>query len=114
MEQRIRAIIRRETGIDIAEVNRKREYVELRSLYYTVLKELNPTYTAARIGKSVGKTREAVLYGLEYYQEIAPKSLEKLKELIIEELKDDYLSLILSIKDRNELINKLKEIYETN
>jgi hypothetical protein len=111
MEQRIREIIQRETGIDILEKNRRREYVELRSMYYTILKELNPTYTAARIGKSVGKTREAVLYGLEYYQEIAPKSLEKLKLLITEELEDDYLSAFLSTENRNEI---LKQIYEEN
>jgi hypothetical protein len=109
MEQRIRAIIQRETGIDILEKNRRREYVELRSMYYTILKELNPNYTAARIGKSVNKTREAVLYGLEYYQEIAPKSLEKLKLLITEELNDDYLSEFLLTENRNEI---LKQIYE--
>lgn len=109
MEQRIRAIIQRETGIDITEKNRRREYVELRSLYYTILKEAD--YTPSRIGKSVGKTREAVLYGLEYYKEIAPKSLEKLRLLITEELDDDYLSAFLSTENRNEI---LKQIYEEN
>jgi len=84
MEQRIRDIIKRETGFDISHKTRKQEYVELRSLYYVILKEFG--YSYSRIARTISKDHGTVIHGINYYQNINSKQLEKLKQLIIKEL----------------------------
>ncbi|WP_296683353.1 hypothetical protein [Flavobacterium sp.] len=84
MELRVREIIRRETGLDITEKCRREEYVELRALYYTVLKEMG--YSYCRIARTVGKQHGTVIHGLNHYKNINSSKINKLEQLIIKEL----------------------------
>lgn len=84
MEQRIRTIIKRETGIDIVEKCRQQEYVELRSLYYTILKEIG--YSYCRIARTVNKRHGTVIHGLNYYKNINSAKINQLERLIIKEI----------------------------
>ncbi|WP_296683185.1 hypothetical protein [Flavobacterium sp.] len=84
MEQRVREIIKRETGLDVTDKCRREEYVEVRALYYTVLRELG--YSYCRIARTVGKRHGTVIYGLNYYKDINSIQINKLEQLIIKEL----------------------------
>lgn len=84
MEQRVREIIARETGLDIRDKCRREEYVELRALYYTILKQLG--YSYCRIARTVGKQHGTIIHGLNYYRNINSIQINKLEKLIIKEL----------------------------
>ena len=83
--ERVRQHIITELGIDVTITTRERYNVEARCLYYSVLKELTPSQSLAKIGKSVGKNHATVIHGLDQYSTFCfyNKKLELIKHKII-------------------------------
>lgn len=61
--QRVRNLIMIESGIDVAERSRERETVEMRAVYYKILKEVHHL-SLTRIARSIGYNHATVLYAL--------------------------------------------------
>jgi hypothetical protein len=114
--ERVRQHIITELGIDVTITTRERYNVEARCLYYSILKELTPSQSLAKIGKSVGKDHATVIHGLAQYSTFCfyNKKLELIKHRIINLYKsgnDCYR--IESIDDEiyrlEQMINELKK-----
>ena len=83
--QRLKEIIKQETNTDIEIRTRKRETVEIRSLYCNVLKELKPNKTLQSIGDSIELNHATVIHALKnykMYEEYNPE-LKKFKNTIL-------------------------------
>ena len=83
--QRLKEIIKRETSTDIDVKTRKRETIELRSLYCNVLKELKPNKTLQAIGDTLELNHATVIHSLKnykMYEEYNPE-LKKFKRNIL-------------------------------
>jgi len=66
--QRLKEIIKQETNTDIDIRTRKRETVEMRSLYCNVLKELKPNKTLQAIGDTLELNHATVIHALKNYK----------------------------------------------
>jgi len=64
----VKDLIKTETGVDINEPSRLRPLVEIRSLYYKIVRELAPSQSYHLIGKSVGKDHASVMYGIAQFE----------------------------------------------
>lgn len=106
--QRLKDIIKQETNTNIDIRTRKREVIELRSLYCNVLKQLKPNKTLQAIGDTLELNHATVIHALKnykMYEEYNPE-LKKFKNTILsyftinneEELKE--LSEIEKVKQQ--------------
>jgi hypothetical protein len=66
--QRLKEIIKQETNTDIDIRTRKREVIELRSLYCNVLKQLKPNKTLQAIGDTLELNHATVIHALKNYK----------------------------------------------
>ena len=66
--QRLKDIIKQETNTDIDIRTRKREVIELRSLYCNVLKQLKPNKTLQAIGDTLELNHATVIHALKNYK----------------------------------------------
>jgi hypothetical protein len=66
--QRLKEIIKQETNTDIDIRTRKREVIELRSLYCNVLKQLKPNKTLQSIGDTLELNHATVIHALKNYK----------------------------------------------
>ena len=66
--QRLKEIIKQETNTDIEVRTRKRETIELRSLYCNILKELKPNKTLQAIGDTLELNHATVIHALKNYK----------------------------------------------
>jgi hypothetical protein len=66
--QRLKDIIKQETNTDIEIRTRKRETIEMRSLYCNVLKELKPNKTLQAIGDTLELNHATVIHALKNYK----------------------------------------------
>jgi len=66
--ERLKEIIRQETNTDIDIRTRKRETIEMRSLYCNVLKQLNPNKTLQAIGDTLELNHATVIHSLKNYK----------------------------------------------
>ena len=83
--QRLKDIIKQETNTNIEVRTRKRETIELRSLYCNVLKELKPNKTLQAIGDTLELNHATVIHALKnykMYEEYNPE-LKKFKRNIL-------------------------------
>lgn len=108
MEETIIKTILEETKVDITILNRKRETIELRSLYFTVLKELKPHKTLHQLGNELQLDHATVIHSLKMYKVYSKfnKELNQLKSKII------YNFTGTEIKNDNEQNELQKEIYK--
>jgi len=108
MEETIIKTILEETKVDITILNRKRETIELRSLYFTVLKELKPHKTLHQLGKELDLDHATVIHSLKMYKVYSKfnKELNQLKSKII------YNFTGVEIKTDKEQDKLQKEIYK--
>lgn len=83
--ERVRQHIITELGIDVTITTRERYNVEARCLYYSILKDLTPSQSLAKIGRSVNKDHATVIHGLAQYSTFCfyNKKLELIKHKII-------------------------------
>ena len=126
--QRLKEIIKQETNTDIEVRTRKRETIELRSLYCNILKELKPNKTLQAIGDTLELNHATVIHALKnykMYEEYNPELKRfkasvlsyftmdetELKELsTIDQLKHKVHSLML---ENDKLKKELKDQIET-
>ena len=83
--QRLKDIIKQETNTNIDIRTRKREVIELRSLYCNVLKQLKPNKTLQAIGDTLELNHATVIHALKnykMYEEYNPE-LKKFKATIL-------------------------------
>ena len=83
--ERLKEIIKQETNTDIEIRTRKREVIELRSLYCNVLKELKPNKTLQAIGDTLELNHATVIHALKnykMYEEYNPE-LKKFKTTLL-------------------------------
>ena len=85
LNERVRQHIITELGIDVFISTRERYNVEARCLYYTILKELTPTQSLEKIGRSINKDHATVIYGLGQYESFCfyNKNLDLIRRKII-------------------------------
>lgn len=85
LNEKVRQHIITEIGIDVTISTRERYNVEARSLYYSILKELTPKQSLAKIGKSINKNHATVIHGLAQYHSFCfyNKNLDLIKHKII-------------------------------
>lgn len=116
----VKDIIITESGVDINQVNRKRNIVEVRSLFFHVVKELSPMQSFSNIGRSVNKDHATVMFGISQYETYARfnKELDKLKAKVVKRFRLEYQfyqihSIDDEIRNLEERIAELKELRET-
>jgi hypothetical protein len=83
--ERLKEIIKQETNTNIDIRTRKREVIELRSLYCNVLKQLKPNKTLQAIGDTLELNHATVIHALKnykMYEEYNPE-LKKFKATIL-------------------------------
>lgn len=85
LNERIKQHIINELGVDVSITTRERKKVEGRSLYYTILRELTPTQSLIKIGKSVNRRHATVIHGLAQYESFCfyNKNLDLIKRKIV-------------------------------
>jgi hypothetical protein len=64
--ERIKNLITIESGVDISERSREREIVEMRAVYYKILRDVHHL-SLTRIARSIGYNHATVLYALNNY-----------------------------------------------
>jgi len=83
--ERLKEIILQETDTDINIRTRKKNTVEIRSLYCNILKELKPNRTLQSIGDTLDLNHASVIHSLKMYEVYSKdnKDLKKLKDIIM-------------------------------
>jgi len=119
--QRLKEIILTETNVNIEAVTRARNTIELRALYYYLIKKLYPKTTFMEIAESVGKNHATVIHAINNYKvyESYNNDLKLLKETILKEMEKEYIHktndnniLKETINKKNNQINDLKQELE--
>jgi len=109
--ERLKEIIKQETNTNIDIRTRKRETVELRSLYCNVLKELKPNKTLQAIGDTLDLNHATVIHALKnykMYEEYNPE-LKKFKQTVLSyfTMDDSGLKELSDIEKAKHEIHKL-------
>jgi len=83
--ERLKEIIFQETDTDINIRTRKKNTVEIRSLYCNILKELKPNKTLQSIGDTLELNHASVIHSLKMYEVYSKDNsdLKKLKQIIM-------------------------------
>jgi chlorite dismutase len=88
--KRLLEVITENTGIDVTVKTRKRETIEMRSLYCSVLKYLEPNKTLKAIGESLNLDHSTIVHSLskyEMYERFSP-DLKTMRKRIISNFKE--------------------------
>jgi hypothetical protein len=110
--ERLKEIIKQETNTDIDIRTRKREVIELRSLYCNVLKQLKPNKTLQAIGDTLELNHATIIHALKnykMYEEYNPE-LKKFKQTVLSyfTLDDSGLKELTQIEQLNHKLLNLK------
>jgi hypothetical protein len=112
----IKDILINESGIDINIKTKKREVIEMRGLFYKVVKILKPNTTFGAIGGSVGFNHATVMHSLNMFDVYSTynKELNRLKDVMINRYKLEHkfyaiTSIDDEIKRLEDQINLLRE-----
>lgn len=119
----VKSLLINESGIDITKRTRHRNVIELRSLFYNIVKEVSPISTYSAIGKSVGVNHATVLHSLQMFDVYSKynKQLNELKDNVVRRFKlennfygvktidEEIQRLELRIAELNELKEFLKK-----
>jgi len=110
--ERLKEIIKQETNTDIEIRTRKRETIEMRSLYCTVLKQLKPKKTLQAIGDTIELNHATVINSLnnyKVYEQYNPE-LKKFKTTILSyfTMDDSELKELLEIEKLKHKVMELK------
>lgn len=105
INENIKALILKHSGVDVNNKKRDRSHVEYRGLYFHLIKKFSPRQTYSFIGKSVGKDHATVMHSLKTYEmnERYNPELLNLKN-IISSLLFDHSDVIRSEKDEIEML----------
>lgn len=104
----VKDLLIKESGIDITKRTRHRNVIELRSLFYNIVKEVSPISTYSAIGRSVGVNHATVLHSLQMFDVYSKynKGLNKLKDNIVKRFKVE--NNFYSVKTIDEQIQRLE------
>jgi hypothetical protein len=110
--QRLKEIIKQETNTDIDIRTRKREVIELRSLYCNVLKELKPKKTLQAIGDTLDLNHATIIHALKnykMYEEYNPE-LKRFKQTVLSyfTLDDTEIKELTELEQLNYKLLELK------
>jgi hypothetical protein len=118
----IKELILEETGIDIADKTRTRTKVEYRSLFFFIIKNLEPKLSLREIGEAVNKDHATVIYGINQYEIFIKynKDLENVRNrVLLKYAKNHSRYGMISIDEEINLLEKrivelqeLKSLYE--
>ena len=118
----IKELILEETGIDIADKTRVRTNVEYRSLYFLIVKNLEPKLSLREIGEAVNKDHATVIHGINQYEIFIKynKNLEVVRTRVLLKYAKNYSRYgMISIDEEINLLEKrivelqeLKSLYE--
>jgi hypothetical protein len=80
----IKDLLIKESGIDVSKRTREREVIEMRGLFFNVVRTLKPTASLNSMGRCVGVHHSTVLHSMSMFDVYSKynKDLEKLKEII--------------------------------
>jgi hypothetical protein len=118
----IKELILEETGIDIADKTRTRTKVEYRSLFFLIVKDLEPRISLREIGEAVNKDHATVIHGIKQYEIFIKynKDLENIKTRVLLKYAKNFSRYgMISIDEEINLLEKrivelqeLKSLYE--
>jgi hypothetical protein len=118
----IKELILEETGIDIADKTRTRAKVEYRSLFFLIIKKLEPKLSLREIGEAVNKDHSTVIHGINQYEIFIKynKDLENVRTRVLLNYAKNYSRYgMISIDEEINLLEKrivelqeLKSVYE--
>jgi hypothetical protein len=112
--KRLLEVITENTGIDVTLRTRKRETVEMRSLYCNVLKDLQPNKTLKSIGDSLNLDHSTILHSLskyKMYERFSPQ-LKSMRKRIISNFKEVEEEEIKETKRTYAIIEQLNQLLE--
>lgn len=113
--EKIKKLIKLEYGYDVDSPTRKREIVETRAMYYTILKEFT-NLTLSGIARTVGKNHATILHGLNNFKNWRKqnKYLNYAYKSIVEKLNnlDDYQEYNTLDDIRKELVRLKLENFD--
>jgi hypothetical protein len=108
--ERIKNLIMIESGIDISERSRERDVVEMRAVYYKLLREVHHL-SLTRIARSIGYNHATVLYALNNYDNWSAFSnnmvtcYNNIKEIISnDENQDSVYGDVMALRRRIEML----------
>jgi len=70
----VKDIVSETTGINISSKKRTQPYVDARTLYYRIIKDIWPKATLQFIGKTVNRDHSTVIHGLSIYDEMEERN----------------------------------------
>jgi hypothetical protein len=108
--ERIKNLITIESGIDISDRSRERDVVEMRAVYYKILRDVH-RLSLTRIARSIGYNHATVLYALNNYDAWSAfsKSMvtcyNNVKEIISkDENQDSVYEDVMALRRRIEML----------
>jgi len=108
--ERIKNLITIESGIDISDRSRERDVVEMRAVYYKILRDVH-RLSLTRIARSIGYNHATVLYALNNYDawSVFSKSMvtcyNNVKEIISkDENQDSVYDDVMALRRRIEML----------
>jgi hypothetical protein len=104
--ERLKEIILQETGEDINIKTRKKNTVEIRSLYCTILKQLKPNKTLQSIGETIDLDHATIIHALKMY-EVYSKDNKDLKAI-----KDTILSHFIEVDKQIEELTETEALQQ--
>jgi len=104
--ERLKEIILQETGEDINIKTRKKNTVEIRSLYCTILKQLKPNKTLQSIGETIDLNHATIIHALRMY-EVYSKDNKDLKAI-----KDTILSHFIKVDKQIEELTETEALQQ--
>ena len=104
--QRLKEIILQETGEDINIKTRKKNTVEIRSLYCNILKQLKPHKTLQSIGETIDLNHATIIHALRMY-EVYSKDNKDLKAI-----KDTILSHFIKVDKQIEELTETEALQQ--
>ena len=109
--KRLLEVITENTGIDVTVKTRKRETIEMRSLYCSVLKDLEPNKTLKAIGESLNLDHGTIIHSLskyEMYEKFSP-DLKTIRKRIIGNFRE-VEEETKEIKNNYKIIDQLQHL----
>lgn len=115
--KKIKELVKQEYGYDVDSPTRKREVVEARAMFYSVLKNFT-NLTLTGIARTVGKNHATVLHGLKNFDlwKKQNKYLEFAFKNVVHRLEtlDEVENYVDVMELRRELVKTKMDLYELN
>lgn len=112
----IKDLLIKESGVDITERTRHRNVIELRSLFYNIVKEVSPISSYSAIGRSVGVNHATVLHSFKMFEIYSKynKGLNRLRDNVVKrfKLENNFYGILTIDEEIQRLELKIAELNE--